>query len=490
MSLIWRRLPLILTIIVTGIVITAYRIGQSERVYQASAVIQIDASAMVDPNSDSSMPAARRVQLIEQRMMSSANILKIIDDLDLFRDAPGMSEGMRINAVRLSTRIESITNPLMSSDPRQALVGIVITSQANQPATAAAIANYFASSLVDRDRETRQFRIAEGRAYLAGQEKSLNAELSALDREIADYTSENEDSLPSAQANLQVEMARINEVENSIARELMQLQRDQLEIVNEASATATRSNPTVVQQIRNVEIELSQARRTLAADHPEIRRLEESLARLNTGEKAMSDIVRRQVALIDSQIANLNAQRGELQRRRGEIQAARLKAPMVSERLDTMTREQGRLQDQYAAVSRQLAQVETQQLLMENDQTERFVILDRAQPPDYATASDRRKRAALGVMVSTALAGAIAFALELMNPVLRSGEQFAKITGTRPVMTLPYRLSRRDNMLRWLRILYLIVLLVTGAVLSLWFLGWIPGVPAPGTLPYQAGGAG
>ena len=487
-----RRLPLVLTIIVLGTLVSLYLIASAPRVYEASAVIQIDTPAAVNPGDDSSLPASRRVQLIEQRLMARANIRDVIQRLDLFHDRPDLSETERIGAVRSSTRIESVAAPGVSPESSMSLAAIIITSRAETPALAAALANDFANSVVNRDRENRQARIVEARNYLTSEEQRLSQALADLDRQLAEYSSRNEDSLPSAQEYLQTELTQLGESENTLDREIMALQREQLALVSGGGTAPTDPRPpaSLVQQIRAAEVELAQARRTLPPDHPEIKRLEDNLERLNAGGEAMSDSVRRQAELIDAQLVQLNQQKKEIEDRRKAIEDARARAPQVARELEAMMRDQRRLQDRYAEISRQLAQVETQQMLMDNDQAERLVILERALPPEYPAMSNRKKSAAMGLFGSLALAFGTAFLLELRHPVLRRTEQFARATGTRPVISLPVWRGAADLRRQRGRLIYMIVLVVVGFVMALWLIGAIPGLPAPGGVEAAAEGLG
>lgn len=486
--MIWRRLPLMLTIVVLGVLISFYLIVSSPRVYQASAIIQLDMPAAIDQGSDASMPAARRVQLIEQRLMARENLREVIERLNLFAKAP-LSEAEKLGALRMSTRIESISAPGAAADALQSLAGIVITSQAETASTAAAIANDFADSVVNRDRENRKARILESQEFLRAEESRLEVELAKQERKVVEFSARNEDSLPASQEFLQTELAQLSEMDAALERDIMGLQRERLSL--EAGGTAeTRSQASLVQKIRSAEVELAQARRTLAPDHPEIKRLEDNLVMLNVGGGGSSDMTRRQVELIDAQLASLNEQKAKLLGRRNEIEQARNRAPQVGRDLEAMTRQQRRLQDRYAEISRQLAQVETQQLLMDNDQAERFVLLERAVAPEYPAMSNRKKSAVLGVGASGALALAVAFLLELMNPVLRNTLQFAQVTGTRPVIALPYRLGAADHRARRLRTAYMACLLAGGVFVALWLLGDIPGLPSPGVVNTPTHGMG
>ncbi|WP_149765036.1 GumC family protein [Paracoccus thiocyanatus] len=489
-SMIWRRLPLVLTIIVLGVLTSFYLIVSSPRIYQASAVIQLDMPAAIDQGADSSLPASRRVQLIEQRLMARTNLREVVERLGLFAGSP-LSETEKLAALRSSTRIESIAAPGVSVDSRMSLAAIIITAQAETPATAAAIANDFANSVVNRDRENRQARILESQDYLRSEERRLNEQLSEQERKLVEFSARNEDSLPSSQEFLQTELARLTEMETTLDRDIMTLQRERLSLEAGGTAAETRPSASLVQQIRSAEIELAQARRTLSPDHPEIARLEQTLARLNSGAgSGGSDVIRRQAELIEAQLASLSEQKAAIELRRTEIDRARARAPEVSRELETMNRQERRLQDRYNEISRQLAQVETQQMLMQNDQTERFVLLERALPPEYPAMSNRKKSAVMGVGGSMALALAVAFVLELLNPVLRRTEQFARATGTRPVVSLPYRLSAGDLRRRRLRVLYMVLVVVLGILVALWLIGRIPGLPSPAVVSMPTDGMG
>ena len=127
---------------------------------------------------------------------------------------------------------------------------------------------------------------------------------------------------------------------------------------------------------------------------------------------------------------------------------------------------------------------------MDNDQAERFVLLEGAVPPVYPVLSNRKKSAVLGVGVSGALALLVAFVLETMNPVLRNSKQFARATGTIPVISLPYRLTAADHSRRRRRNIYMICILLLGAIAVLWMLGKIPGLPSPGVVSVPTDGMG
>lgn len=238
-----------------------------------------------------------------------------------------------------------------------------------------------------------------------------------------------------------------------------------------------------MQQLRAAEIELAQAKRTLAPDHPEIARLEANIKRLSQGGLSdTSRVMLEQVSLIDSQLTQLRDQKSRVVARQSEIERARAQTAEVLREYEAITREQQRSRDRYNEVSRRLAQVETVQVLQENNQTERFVVLERAVPPEYPALSGRKKSAVLGVFASTFFAVGLAFLMELARPVLRNGAQFQRATGIRPVVELTYVPNDEDLDALWRRKIYIGLILFWSFIAAVWLIGYLPGVPSPGVV--------
>lgn len=489
-SLIKRRLPVILTVLAIGFLGAIYLAVTSPRVYEAVSVIQIEAPAVVDSTSDAGVPAARRVQLIEQRLMVRTNVIEMIQRHRLYVGLP-LSENEKIALFRNSTRIESVQATGRDPTSGASLVAIVITVQAETAQKAADLANDFADSIIGQDTANRETRVHETQEFLLGEQRRIERELDAHGRRIADYNSQNEDALPSSQEYIQQELTQLADQEAALDRETMSLDRERLAIQAADGTAEGRPVSSLAQQLRAAELELAQARRTFAAGHPEIARLEESIRRLSAGGSSEpSRIVHEQVTLIDAQLQQLRLQVEQISARQKEIERARARTPEVRREVEQMTREQMRLQDRYAETSRRLAEVEMLQSLQENNQVERFVVLERAVPPEYPALSGRKKSAVLGGFVSLLMAGGLAFLMDMRKPVLRSSSQFIAATGLRPVIELAYVPTEHDAAAARKTRLYLIVVGVVTLLATIWLMGYLPGVPSPGVVgPMGSGSA-
>lgn len=479
-----RRLAMVVTILALGFLAALYLAVTSPRVYEAIAVIQVEAPAVVDSESESGMSAARRVQLIQQNLMVRANILDMIRRHDLYDNLP-LSENEKIQLLRSAASIDSVaaTGRDGGGGVAAPLSAIIILVEAETALKAAALANDFADSIINRDRNNRRDRIQEARAFLTGEEIRQLHELESHDRLIAQYSAENEDAMPASQEFVRSEMTQLNDQQATLDRDIRALDREKLALQAEDPLGEGRPAGSLAQQLRSAEIELAQARRTFAEGHPEIARLEASVRRLTQGGVSETTrIVDEQVALIDTQLVDLRQQKLTITERQKEIDHARNRVSDVSREYEALTRDQQRLQDRYAEISRRLAEVEMLQALLDNNQTEHFVLLEPAVPPEYPSLSGRKKSAVLGGFGAIMAAFGIAFLAELRNPALRTARQFEKGTGIRPVIELTYIPDDEDADAAWRRRVYIAVVLFWALIAAVWLVGYLPGIPSPGVV--------
>ncbi|TRW95786.1 lipopolysaccharide biosynthesis protein [Paracoccus sp. M683] len=472
-SLIWRRLPLVMTVLVVGLLWALYLAVTSPAVYEARAVIQVNAPVISDTVTRSAPPAALRVQQIEQRLMSRENMLRLIDRYDLFGGVQDMPDSFKIEVLRSNTRIESIAASATGIDSPASLASIVISTRAGQSQTAANVANDLANDVVTSDRRNRENRIADATDFLNAELLRVEGELDKQDREIATYTAANEDSLPESRAFLQAELVSLAERETITRQNLMTTQRERLAL---EQTPVSDDSASIVQQLRSAEVALAQARRTLPAGHPEIQRLERVITAINEGSSDEGGSgLGRQLSLIDSQIVSMETSMEEIEQRQAEIRQSQSRTSEVLQVYEQLQRSRQHIADQYTELSRRLAEIDALRLLSENNQTENMVILEPAVPPEFPVASNRKRSAILGAFLSIAVAGGLALFLDLLNPVLRNSRQFEAVTGLRPVISLPFRPSDEEEFRQLVRNTYVVSVAVLGLLLALWMMNLMPG---------------
>ena len=99
------------------------------------------------------------------------------------------------------------------------------------------------------------------------------------------------------------------------------------------------------------------------------------------------------------------------------------------------------------------------QALEDRQQSDRFEVLETALVPEVPASQSRRKLAIMGGVASIIAGFALAFIVEMLNPVIRSADQMERMLGMQPVVAVPYVQSRGERRRRGLGLLAMLVAL-------------------------------
>ncbi|SLN22461.1 Putative tyrosine-protein kinase in cps region [Roseivivax jejudonensis] len=387
-----RRAFLIVLVFVLGCAASVFIASQQGKLFEATAVVQIEDARVTEDMTDSmtaqatGREASRRVRLIEQRLMARDNLIEILDTFDLFPDAVSFSE--RVFMLRSAITLDELRG---NAQPWQTDVvpsGLSITVRLDDPEDAAAVANELMGSVIAQARSRSATRTAETLSFFDAEAARVATEISEAENEIADFKRENSDALPEGLEALRTQLAAL---------------RDQL----------------------------------LTLDR-EILALENNAARLRAASQE------RQVDL-------LNEQKGLIEARIDRIEADIARAPEIERTLAGLERELDQLQERYSVVGRRRADAEMAQVLLEREASDRYEVLETALPPETSISRSKRKVAAAGGVASLFLALGLALLLEIARPVIRTPAQMEHQLGIVPVVSIPTVRSRRDHSRRrWL----------------------------------------
>lgn len=381
-----RRAWVIIGIFLVGCVISVDYALVQQKVYEATAVVQIEdarVSSTATATVSDANEASRRLQLIEQRLMSRDNLMTLMDKYDLFSDDPERNDGERIYMMRQAARITPITNPAPTfTAAAQAPSGLMISVMLPDPDKAATVANDLMNKVITESRDRSARQASETLAFYETEEARVNAEIVALENRIAEYKQANSAQLPAGVAALRTQLTTLRETELDLAQEIITIQSD-----------TARKRP-------------------------------EELAR---------------------QVAQLEDQRALVAARATEIEGQIASAPEVERQLSQLEREMDRLKDQYSVITRGKAEAEMGQALQDRQAGGRYEVLETALVPENPMTSSRKKIAGIGAFASLLAGLMVALGLEVMNPAIRSQQQMERLLGIQPVVAIPVISNRRDR---------------------------------------------
>lgn len=386
----------------------------SEHVYQSSAVIQVvNPVIAVDDSAGGGTGAAvtnvtRRVQAIEQRIMSRDSLLDLADRYELFAGT-ALTPTEQVVLMRESFSISSIAAAQSGFARDGSLSALIITINNDDPERAAAIANDLAEDVVRQSVDDRQASAQQALEFFNTEESRLQQDIRALETEIAAYMSENEAYLEDSVD------ARRNE-QGRLADSLLELDQQISALQTERAGIDTNSRRAVVQ---------------------------------------------RRLTQINEQLNQLQEQTGVINARIAEIQQILLEAPQFQQEILAYERRMEQLQTQLTSAAASRREAELGVRVAEDQQSERFELLERAVPPDFPTSRSRKVVALAGLVGGIMIGGFLAYLLEWMNPVMRSTLRMERDLELRPVASIPYTMpptERRRRTVIWVFGLMVLVL--------------------------------
>ena len=127
-----RRMFLILLVTVLGCGLSLWVALNQTKIYEAGAVVQIEEGQVPDSLAGASAQnrnASRSVQLIEQRLMSRDNLVRLMNNNGLFAGDPTMTVSERVGLMRDAIRIDEIRAETSGYQAmQQAPSGLLITA--------------------------------------------------------------------------------------------------------------------------------------------------------------------------------------------------------------------------------------------------------------------------------------------------------------------------------------------------------------------------
>ena len=412
LSALKRRAWIIILVTVVGCLASLnYALGQT-KIYEATAVVQIEDSRVPDQLAGATAQrtdAARRVRLIEQRLMSRDNLIGIMDKHELFTDDPMITVNERVFRMREAANIQEIVNQANSFAPGgNAPSGLLITVRLADPVKAADVANDLMYSVIDQSRTRSVSRARDTLDFFVSEEARVSSEIEVLETEISAFKQANSERLPSGLGDLRDQLASLRDADLDLDREIVTLQ---------TSSARQR------EEVQSRQVALLQEQKALIADR---------------------------IAAIQVQIGS---------------------SPEVERELNILERRLTQLQEQYSVITRRKSEAELGQLLEDREQTDRFEVLETALEPEFPVSRSRKKTAIMGGVASVIAGIAAAFVLELMNPAIRSAAQMERALGIQPVVSIPAITTRQDRTREGLRLIGFVIGAIAMAYAAFKFLG-------------------
>ncbi len=433
--------------------------------------------------------ADERVQVISQRVMTSANLLSIIDKFGLYADAKDTTtREALVEHMRQDIKLEMISADVV--DPRQgratkATIAFSVGYQAPSPQTAARVANDIVSLYLSENLESRRQQAESSAGFLASEAEKIRQRTVELEQRLADFKQRNYDRLPELTGlNLQSmtnDMAHMREVDTRIRSLEQQLQflDAQLAQVHPNAMSVTDTGERLMSprdQLKSAKMELAAARSRYTAEHPTVialqHRVEELERIVASGEidtpTSPDNPTYVQLAAQRNSVASerneLREQRAQLAANVARYQRIQAETPVVEKDYVALVREVEGEQAKYNELRQKQLTAQLAQNLETEQKGERFTLIEPPLAPQTPVSPNRKAILALGLLLALGAAVGVMALFEALDPRVRGRRELVALVGVPPLAIIPWVAPRLDEQAKRRRRLQFVAGMAGGAV--------------------------
>ena len=479
LSLLARRMPVMLALLLICSAVGIVTALSLPPVYTTTARLLVE-DPQVDVSSLASGDAAEQLQVIEQRLLTRANLIDIAQKYRVFEEIEDMTPDAIVQNMMRQTRI------LRTSGRSQATL-MTVSFSAETGVTAANVLNEYLSIIQEDASSSREEKVDNTLSFFEQEVERLGADLDQQSIMIVDFKNANSNALPDdlefrlgRQAFLQERISRLERDRISIAR-----QREDLVSIFES--TGRLDNQAISQmspqelQLAELQAELDRARAIYSESNPKVTLLVTRIEQLERSASAVSGTDTGD----DPEVGNpvLQASLSELTNRLEEAEAELFDAAAELDALTasiaatssngialaSLERDYSNIQNRYNAAVNSLDQARIDERIEVTARGQRITVIEGASVPQDPAGPNRLRIAAAGIGMGLAIAGGFFFILEVLNRKIRRPAEIESQFNITPIATIPYMESRRERTTRRFILLTAVAAVLIGVPAILWY---------------------
>lgn len=449
--------------------------------------------------------AQERIRTIQQRVMTRNTLLEVADDHNLFPRHLGLSESERVQLMRRALRVSLIRADSGRRGRGDGTIAFTVSYTDRDARKAFLVANKIMTLFLDEDLRVRTAGASNTTEFFEREAERLRRELSLAEERVSRYKAENSDALPE---HLDIHLNMLERARsdlNTANSSIIQLEEEK-RFLETQLISGGRGNNDLNRELARLETDLSRLRATYRDNYPgiiakqeeiaalkrqmapgdEIKRLRNRLAeaesRLNAAERAptpdpeliseaekgvetarlalsdrISEETRRgatdlggvqlegRLAVIGNRTRMLTKQTEETQSLIEDLEQRVARTPEVERGLSALTRDNENMFREYQEVLAKQQDAQLAESLEENQQAEKFSILEPALRPDSPSSPDRPKLIVLALMVALGAGGAAALGVEFMMSTIRGRHHLESLIQDHPIAVIPYIRAESEN---------------------------------------------
>ncbi|WP_428515113.1 GumC family protein [Roseovarius sp.] len=405
---------------------------------------------------------SEQLEIIEQRLMTRANMLDVARNQNVFRDMQEMTADEIVEAMRARTVVQTASGrnptPIMN-----------IRFEARSPQIAAAVLNEYLTRIENQNAEFRTSRAGNTLEFFRQEVERLGRDLDIQSARILEFKTENSDALPESLEYRLDQQATLQEQVRQIDRDITTLrnQRTRLEEIFEATGQVSQAEAAAPrlsregQRLQDLQAQLDEALSIYSDTHPTVKLLQTRIAQAEerlenapeeepqtaetTPDQRPGDVrLELQLGEIDTRVEMLQEQRTEIEERLTGLSETLAETPGNTVSLEELTRAYENVEEQYNMAVDRLAKATTGERIESLSRGQRISIIEPPATPTEPTKPNRILIAGGGTAFGILAGIGLVFLIELLNRTARRPEDIVNRLGVRPLVVLPYARTRSE----------------------------------------------
>jgi len=481
LSLMVRRMPVMLAFLLICSALGVVTAINLPPVYQTTARLLVE-DPQISVGGIDGVDAAEQLQVIEQRLLTRANLIDIAQKFKVFKEIDQMSPDAIVEGMVQQTRIRR------TSGRNQATL-MTVSFSAENGVVAANVLNEYLSLIQEDASSSREEKVDNTLSFFEQEVERLSADLDQQSIRIVDFKNENADALPDdvefrlgRQSFLQERLSRLERDRASTIR-----QREDLvsifETTGRLSAPSTAQMTPQELQLSELQLELDRALGIYSESNPKVTLLRSRIEQLerstigstSEGSALVGDGTPENV-MLEASLAELSSrllgQEEEINDTLEELSKLAASIAATSSNgiaLSALERDYANIQNRYNAAVNSLDQARIDERIELTARGQRITVIEGASVPQDPSGPNRPRIAAAGIGAGLGLAGGFFFLMEFLNRKIRRPAEIKSHFNITPIATIPYMESRQEKMVRRAFLLIAVLAVLIGVPIALWY---------------------
>jgi polysaccharide biosynthesis transport protein len=483
-----RRLPYFLVILTLLAAIGITVASILPPVYQSSASLLAEPQQIPGSLAESTaeINPFEQIQIVEQQVMTRANLYDLAQRIGLYADQPDLSVGDIIGDMR--DRIEFIgfePDPTVRpGTPGAIIVGVSFDGPTS--AFAAKGANELVSLILQENVRMRTDRASDTLDFFQGEVERLSAALAEQSKKIADFKTVNIAALPDSMDSRRAQQAREEQRLLDLQREEAALKNQRATMVWVFERTGRATNVPLSpeeEELQNLQSQLLQQQAIYKEGSPQIRVLQTRIAALQSlvAEQQAARAVpgadgqptqplselEVELAPIDEQLKYIADERAGVEQSLADLAASLQATPENEMTLSRLEREFANLKTQYDNAVAALGQAQVTEKIEVLSKGQRFTLIESPIEKDTPVSPPRLLIASAGIVGGLGAAAGFIVLWEMLNRSIRRPVELSNGLGIQPIATIPYMRTAGEQRRKRALVLGILALIVIGIPFAL-----------------------